>query len=79
MPLSVCSLSLTLVPVTSGVPQGSVIGPLLFLLYINDVCDSIPSSVTLKLFADDVKIYARVSNVVALQSALTYVSLWSDD
>ena len=41
--------------VLSGVPQGSVLGPLLFLLYVNDFPDVIKKM--LKLFADDAKIY----------------------
>ena len=39
----------------SGVPQGSILGPLLFLLYVNDLHDSLKA--TAKIFADDTKLY----------------------
>ena len=48
-------------PVTSGIPQGSVLGPLLFNLFINDITDKF-TNVSAKLFADDVKIYTKLSS-----------------
>ena len=51
--------------VTSGVPQGSVLGPTLFLIYINDIDETVASEI-LK-FADDTKIYARVDTVEAAE------------
>ena len=50
----------------SGVPQGSVSGPILFLIYINDLEDDISSKV-LK-FADDTKVFRKVTNVTDKQS-----------
>ena len=47
-------------PVTLGVPQGNVLGPCLFLLYIKDIGDNISS--TVRLFADDCVIYRQVNS-----------------
>ena len=47
-------------PVTSGIPQGSVLGPLLFVIYINDLTENISSS--MRLFADDSSLFTIVSN-----------------
>ncbi len=64
--------------VTSGIPQGSVLGPLLFVLYINDMPDNITSSIF--LFADDTKIFANSSNpqnTAILQEDLGKLLQWS--
>ena len=45
-------------PDISGIPQGSVLGPLLFVIYINDLPDVVCSNVL--LFADDTKIFRQV-------------------
>ena len=47
-------------PVLSGVPQGTVLGPLLFSLYINDITEDIDSE--LRLFADDCVCYREIKN-----------------
>ena len=46
------------VPVLSGVPQGSVLGPILFLIFINNLPDNIRSSI--RLFADDCVLYRNM-------------------
>jgi len=65
--------------VLSGVPQGSVLGPLLFLLFINDITDIFGENLTVKLYADDVKIYSVIDHdgrAAELQQGLADLFHW---
>ena len=68
-----------LLPVLSGVHQGSILGPLLFLMYINDLPDCLASS-TVYMFADDSKcmhIIRNSNHIINFQDDLNSVYLWS--
>ncbi|KAI8508803.1 hypothetical protein Bbelb_139020 [Branchiostoma belcheri] len=64
--------------VKSGIPQGSVLGPILFVIYINDLPEAVASGI--KIFADDSKLYKTVHDKAgedALQQDLNTVGEWS--
>jgi len=66
------------VGVASGVPQGSVLGPILFILFVDDITQIYPGQVTFKLFADDLKMYSSVESSVSSASLTTAISLLQD-
>jgi len=74
-------VSSTMLPVKSGVPQGSVIGPLLFIFYVNDITTTPLSSGTLSLFADDLLLYHPIrsaADYLHLQADVEKLCVWSD-
>jgi hypothetical protein len=70
----------TVTDVKSGVVQGSVLGPILFLIFINDVTSVCSNDVKIKLFADDVKLYSiiNIANCnIGLQQSLDRLASWA--
>jgi hypothetical protein len=66
-------------PVSSGVPQGSILGPILFIIYINDLPDILSPETLCAIFADDTKIYRRIQNnndIIQLQNDIDNVAEW---
>ena len=65
--------------VTAGVPQGSVLGPLFFLIFINDVSDNLISNP--KLFADDTSLFSVVQDITLsarnLNDDLKKINKWA--
>jgi hypothetical protein len=69
-------------PVLSGVPQGTVLGPLFFLIYINDIHKDLSPGTKISLFADDSLLYrtiADTSDSLTLQKDLDTLQQWETD
>ena len=66
-------------PVISGIPQGSILGPILFTLFVNDLPEKISSIIS--MFADDTKIYLPLTSdnsIDELVSDLNYLQSWAE-
>ena len=68
--------------VNSGVPQGSHLGPLLFLVFINDIVEYMGDGVFISLYADDLKIAVAINSpndTSKLQSAINHLERWCNE
>ena len=72
-------------PISAGVPQGSILGPTLYLLYTNDAEDHLPAGVELAAYADDTTLYQSVHTIGdvpesarILQSAVDALAAWGE-
>ena len=69
-------------PITSGIPQGSLLSPFLFSIYINDLPNHLSSSSGVGLFADDTKLYKAMQNPsdgLVLQEDIQSLQSWSEE
>ena len=75
--MAINGISSDSIPVSSGVPQGSVLGPVLFLAHINDLPEQVKSKV--RLFADGTAMYLAISSLPEasnLQDDLIQLEKW---
>ena len=74
--MSIKGSSSTWKTVDSGVPQGSVLGPIFFIMYVNDIPDIVKSNVW--IFADDTKLFATTDQTITLQEDLDNLMKWAE-
>jgi ribonucleases P/MRP protein subunit RPP40 len=69
------------ISVEAGVIQGSVLGPILFLMFISDINQCLPQSTNLTKFADDILTYEKLLNVIidSTQQAVDSIQRWAED
>ena len=78
--VSVNNVNSELLNVLSGVPQGTVLGPIFFLIYVYKMPQAVDKEVIMKLFADDLKVYKVIKSIkdcLCLQCALLSLLAWS--
>ncbi|MCP4985060.1 MAG: hypothetical protein GY928_03015 [Colwellia sp.] len=66
----------------AGVPQGSVISPLLFLIFINDITQQLPHNINYSLFADDLALWTsnpKITTTQQLQQAIDKIVTWTSE
>ena len=67
--------------ITSGVPQGTVLGPILFNLFIYDIVEVVSPGTEIRFFTDDCICYRKVSSIVDsefLQLDIDWLAVWAD-
>ena len=69
--------SSTFLPVLSGVPQGSILGPTLFVLFLNDITLGIDKDTNIVMYADDTKIWRQMDDHLHLQRDIDYLFDWA--
>ena len=67
-------------PVDSGVPQGSILGPLLFVLFINDIYTCVSNGTNIALYADDTKVWRKIASeidCILLNNDINSLNKWA--